>query len=349
MRRWPLFYEKMLLCFTVFLNIMENNYICLMAVKQTTMFDVCFRFNPTYELVISARAYMNKPHHKILDSGTEWIHKVQTSIPRELESRFSQWKRKDAFHWGLEFLIWQCPVSDNPIEFCHWLSERNSGELYESMLFPKRQVVPANLTELRDDCVKVLLTWNSYYFSQVNQALLARLAEDARTKQISLENGTMSTEDLVEQATGGLRVSETLAIDQLILIPQHHYAPWNHLTGGCKIEERNLYFCSYPADVLGTSPGEPDSKLLRLTKALSDVSRLRILHFLNGGRRTFAEIVQFSGLTKGTVSHHLVLLRAAGLVVVHKDFERDSDSYSISGRILDEVTGRLGKFLENQM
>ena len=62
-------------------------------------------------------------------------------------------------------------------------------------------------------------------------------------------------------------------------------------------------------------PGElvPDA-LLRSLKALSDPTRLRILHYLTLEPRTPAQLARQLRLRAPTVIHHLKALRLAGLV-----------------------------------
>jgi hypothetical protein len=54
--------------------------------------------------------------------------------------------------------------------------------------------------------------------------------------------------------------------------------------------------------------------LLRFFKALAHESRLRLLGFLAQQPRTVQELADLLGLTEPTTSHHLALLREAGLV-----------------------------------
>ncbi len=53
-------------------------------------------------------------------------------------------------------------------------------------------------------------------------------------------------------------------------------------------------------------------------KALSDETRLRILCLLKGGEKCVCEIVGFLNLPQNLVSHHLKVLKDAGLVESRK-------------------------------
>ncbi len=58
---------------------------------------------------------------------------------------------------------------------------------------------------------------------------------------------------------------------------------------------------------------------LKVTKALSDEQRVRIVMMLRGGELCVCQIVEVLGLAPSTVSKHLSILHDADLVQVRKD------------------------------
>jgi len=58
---------------------------------------------------------------------------------------------------------------------------------------------------------------------------------------------------------------------------------------------------------------------LRITKALADLQRVRILMMLQAGELCVCQIVEVLGLAPSTVSKHLSILSAAGLVASRKE------------------------------
>jgi len=58
---------------------------------------------------------------------------------------------------------------------------------------------------------------------------------------------------------------------------------------------------------------------LRITKALSDIQRLRILLMLREGELCVCQVIAVLGLAPSTVSKHLSILSGAGLVDSRKD------------------------------
>ena len=59
--------------------------------------------------------------------------------------------------------------------------------------------------------------------------------------------------------------------------------------------------------------------IVRITKALADRQRLRILMWLQKGELCVCQIVELLKLSPSTVSKHLSILRSAGLVESRKD------------------------------
>ena len=60
----------------------------------------------------------------------------------------------------------------------------------------------------------------------------------------------------------------------------------------------------------------PPRRLVRLSKALGDEKRLRILRALADGEKTLMELAEMFGVAKTTMHHHMIVLRSAGLISV---------------------------------
>ena len=72
-------------------------------------------------------------------------------------------------------------------------------------------------------------------------------------------------------------------------------------------------------------------------KALSDPTRREILHILRDGAKTAGEIGSHFDMTAATVSHHLSVLKKAGLVT--DDKRGKWIYYEMNLSVLDEITG----------
>ena len=72
-------------------------------------------------------------------------------------------------------------------------------------------------------------------------------------------------------------------------------------------------------------------------KALGDPTRREILQILRSGAKTAGEIGSYFEMTAATVSHHLSVLKAAGLVT--DDKRGKWIYYEMNLSVLDEITG----------
>jgi DNA-binding transcriptional ArsR family regulator len=71
-------------------------------------------------------------------------------------------------------------------------------------------------------------------------------------------------------------------------------------------------------------------------KALSDPSRRKILKILQGGSRTAGELAEAFDITKGSLSHHFNILKAAGLVRCERRGQQIV--YSLNTSVLEDAT-----------
>lgn len=76
-------------------------------------------------------------------------------------------------------------------------------------------------------------------------------------------------------------------------------------------------------------------------KALSDPTRRAILDALKGGAKTAGEIGSRFEMTGATVSHHLSVLKEAGLV--SDDRQGKFIYYELNLSVLDEITGWVAR------
>ena len=93
-------------------------------------------------------------------------------------------------------------------------------------------------------------------------------------------------------------------------------------------------------------PGEtvPDA-LLRALKALSDPTRLKILHYLSQEPLSPAELSRRLRLRAPTVTHHLQTLRLAGLVQVTLGKGKEKKSFATRSETVKATCEALDAFL----
>jgi DNA-binding transcriptional ArsR family regulator len=300
---------------------------------------------PAYELVSSLCVFAQRQHHGEIELGPGWARAVRQKVPasfvREVAGLYDCDKENKRAGDFLISLVRQAPGDREADSFLSWLAERPTGELYER-LAPTIPVgeppLPRDLGAQRDRWVALLTLWNERYFAALDPAILSGLAADAAEKRALL--GELPPLEAVERATNGMLLEFGRSRPAVTLVPHYHDSPLNSVT----IEHERLIIL-YPADVVPPPPGAPTRPLLRLLRGLSDESRLRMLRMLVDDSCTLTEIARGVGLSQSTVHHHLLLLRAGGLVRIHFG-EAGTKRYSLRPHALEQLGTQLGSFLQ---
>jgi DNA-binding transcriptional ArsR family regulator len=152
-------------------------------------------------------------------------------------------------------------------------------------------------------------------------------------------------QDLLEELSQGLRFDVLPDADRLVLVPSYWSTPLVFF--GKVSAERDVWlFGARPGDA-SLVPGEvvPET-LLRTLKALSDPTRLRILHDLYQESLTPAQLARRLRLRAPTVTHHLKALRVAGLVQLTLGEGKATRRYSARAEAVAAACESLKSFLE---
>ena len=299
---------------------------------------------PAYELLISLWTFVSFRLHALLELGPTWVRDVQSRLPSELAARLSRKNVATAIKHEddlLTLLVRACPGERDARGFLDWFASLTPGAAYEALyplLAESGPRLPRDFSAWRDRVLEILAAWDQAYFQHIDPEILRGLR--AHAVALSARASSEPARDLVEEVTNGILMEPTPDLRSVTLVPQYHERPYNHDAAGL-----GGPIVLYPADVLATPAAVPPSGLVRLTRALSDESRLRILRFVADGPCTLTEVARFIGLSQPTVHHHLVQLRAAGLVRVH--FVMASPSrYSLRPHALEQLSGQLGAYLQ---
>jgi DNA-binding transcriptional ArsR family regulator len=269
--------------------------------------EVEVRFHPIYELLNSLLVFSHPSSYKKTEMGVHWrkgiLKKLSMDITETLNTE----------HLGLlhDYILTQ-PISSLPTE--QWLEEliqTSPNEIKDH--FQNQLQVSADkfepLVQSFEKTLQLVNKWKKEYFEQLDPILFSALEEDCLHKREQLPQYTPL--DFAEKVTNGFVLRGFDNVRKIIVYPAFHSSPivtFSHF--------EHLHIYSYPVDVSPFTDEEPSSSLLQKGIALSDKNRLRILRFLGKEEKSFTEIVKFIGLAKSTVHHHMVLLRASGLVQV---------------------------------
>lgn len=136
------------------------------------------------------------------------------------------------------------------------------------------------------------------------------IRRDVAHRQDRLASGDDPTAVIVE-ATNGYEPPDDAGLSRVVLLPSYWMRPW--LVVGQPMNTEVI--STVVADEFLILPSEaPPPALLKLAKALSDESRLRLLRRMSSGPVSLSEATDALDVTKATAHHHLSILRQAGLV-----------------------------------
>lgn len=299
-------------------------------------------FTPLYELIASLAAYSNPKLSRSLYLDKSWWTKVKRMVP-PLPFKGGPLRDGDS-HGGAVLLIRAASAHhDSPAVFTQWLRRQTIDDL-RSIIGPYFTTFPfqtaSELVAYRNALGDLIDFWSEHYLPSMNPALLSGLARHAEVGQELARR--CDPIEVIEELTGGIRLGERPEDHRILLIPQYHCRPIN-----LYFNFHGLTLFLYPAEALPPEPGEVPRELLRVTAALADSSRLKILRLVANKPLNFTDLVGQTGLAKSTVHHHLVILRAAGLLWVHDRFETNA-VFELRPTVGDLVKNRLVAYLRGE-
>ena len=265
------------------------------------------RFLPIYELLDSLLVFSHPSFHKKTEMGLDW----RKRIIKKIGSDFTDSLNPD--HVGLlsDYILTQ-PVFNLSInQWLEQLAQTSSNEVTDHLQYLSRTGTEkyASFVESFEKTLQLVMKWKEKYFDQLDPAMISALEEDCLQKKEQIPHYTPL--DFIEKVTNGFVLTGFDDVQKIILHPACHSSPivtYSHY--------KHLHIYGYPVDISPIPDEEPSSGLIQKGICLSDKNRLKILRFLGNEEKSFTDIVKFIGLAKSTVHHHMVHLRASGLVQI---------------------------------
>jgi DNA-binding transcriptional ArsR family regulator len=200
----------------------------------------------------------------------------------------------------------------------------------------------ANAEQFGERFLEALRTFWEVFFAEEEERIGPALQRAVTQAQELAER--LPLQGLLEELTQGLRFEVLPEPERLVLAPSFWCTPLVYL-GSIAKERPILLFGARPADA-SLVPGEavPEG-ILRALKALSDPTRLRIMHYLAQEPISPAELARRLRLRAPTVTHHLRVLRLAGLVNVRLGEGKVTRTYSARLEAVSSTFDSLRDFL----
>jgi DNA-binding transcriptional ArsR family regulator len=197
--------------------------------------------------------------------------------------------------------------------------------------------IPAR--EMKALLLRVLRGWNEVVFEPIADQILPLLQRSAESLRALA--GTVSLERLVELTSPGISYAPEPGIKKLLLVPGFASRPWLVMTES----DDTKIFCYGIDDETAKGLDAPPDPMVKVYRALSDPSRLRLMKRLSQGRASLQELVDYLGLAKSTVHAHVLVLRTSGLIEV-----RLSDkTYTLRREAAEEAHRLLKGFLGEEV
>ena len=200
----------------------------------------------------------------------------------------------------------------------------------------------AGAEEYGEQYLEALRSYQEVFFAEEERRI--RPALQAALERAQELAGRLPLLDLLEELTQGVRLDTAPEGDTLTLVPSYWSTPLV-LMGVLSKGHLVWLFGARPPDA-SLVPGEVvPEMLLRTLKALSDPTRLRILRDLCQESLTPAQIARRLRLRAPTVTHHLRILRLAGLVQMTLADEKQPRSYAARQEAVSAACDSLKSFL----
>ena len=210
---------------------------------------------------------------------------------------------------------------------------RTSHPEYEPWQHFLAGVLDADGEALKRELIDALEAWNERVWRPEAATIQPILERDAEAKRELL--AAQSLEDFVREATNGVEFVPRPGIDRVVMVPSFVRRP---LVAPAEFSDVQLIVYPVADESVTAETDEPPRRLVRLSKALGDEKRLRILRALADGEKTLLELAEQFGVAKTTMHHHMIILRSAGLVTVgvgQKRYRLRQETVPDVGALLD--------------
>jgi len=174
-----------------------------------------------------------------------------------------------------------------------------------------RAILETDGEAFKVELIDVLEQWANRVFKPESLTILPILERDAEAKRDLVRD--LPVDQFVTTATNGVEFAPRPGVDQVVMIPSFVNRP---LVSYLEVGEILLILYPVADESISADTDTPPLRLVRLSKALGDEKRLRILRALADGEKTLMELADTFGVAKTTMHHHMIVLRSAGLISV---------------------------------
>jgi len=197
-------------------------------------------------------------------------------------------------------------------------------------------VLDADADALKANLVGVLEDWADRVWKPESLTIMPIIERDADAKR-ELQR-ELPLDRFVTTATNGVEFAPRPGVDRVVMVPSFVNRP---LVTYYEFGETLIIVYPVADESVSAEGDAPPLRLVRLSKALGDEKRLRILRALADGEKTLMELAETFGVAKTTMHHHMIVLRSAGLISVGVGSKR----YRLRSETVPDVGALLSGYL----
>ncbi len=181
-------------------------------------------------------------------------------------------------------------ADDHVLDGTPWLLDASSSDVHRRM-------------------VDLLERWQRLLLSDADEVTLSgRLHQHAATARSRLAETT--GRGYLDDTVGGLHYAPA-GLDHVLVIASPSVSPVVVVVDG-----RSETVILHPPNAHGSPVADGPDRLLELSRAIGDRTRMRLLARLRTGETTAVDLALALGAPRTTLLHHLAILRAAGVIHV---------------------------------
>jgi DNA-binding transcriptional ArsR family regulator len=199
-----------------------------------------------------------------------------------------------------------------------------------------RNVLEVDGEAYKAELIAVLEEWAERVWKPESLTIMPIIERDADAKR-ELQR-ELPLDQFVTTATNGVEFAPRPGVDRVVMVPSFVNRP---LVTYNEIGETLLIVYPVADESVSADADAPPLRLVRLSKALGDEKRLRILRALADGEKSLVELADMFGVPKTSMHHHMIVLRSAGLVAVGVGQKR----YRLRTETVPDLGALLGGYL----
>lgn len=310
--------------------------------------------SPAYELLKSIITVIEQEESDTYDIGPEWIAEARERAGDELLERIDRVSHGNVDTFiHLMGMVWDTPKPRTIPSFLEHLRQTDAHEIRLHLIQfysrDARRQTPAEVMRAalggdpdaqaeflrtsypeyepwtdflrglfaddpetsKAELIDVLETWTERVWNPESLTIQPIIERDAEAKRLLVRE--LPLDRFITTATNGVEFEPRPGIERVVMVPSFVGRP---LVSWCEVGD-TLLICYPVADESVTAETDaPPLRLVRLSKALGDEKRLRVLRALADGEKSLQELAEMFGVAKTTMHHHMIVLRTAGLVSV---------------------------------